>query len=78
MGKAPRKLRANNWGGSKVKKNKYISRNDALKYLQLNLPDFRRLCILKGIYPKQPNKKALKNKSKLAGEKAYRASRYVS
>eukprot|EP01135_Chromosphaera_perkinsii_P003910 Nk52_evm11s262 gene=Nk52_evmTU11s262 len=54
--------------GRKIKKGtkgaaaNFISRNQALKKLQVSLPDFRRLCILKGIYPVEPN-----NKRKLAG-----------
>lgn len=40
----------------------YTSRSSAIKKLQVTLSDFRRLCILKGVYPVEP-----KNKSKLTG-----------
>lgn len=40
----------------------YMSRAAAIKKLQIPLSDFRRLCILKGVYPVEP-----KNKGKLTG-----------
>lgn len=51
----------------------YISRAAAIRKLQLPLSDFRRLCILKGVYPVEP-----KNKSKLTGGNTRRKTYYFT
>eukprot|EP01023_Acetabularia_acetabulum_P015510 TRINITY_DN1753_c0_g2_i1.p1 TRINITY_DN1753_c0_g2~~TRINITY_DN1753_c0_g2_i1.p1 ORF type:complete len:424 (-),score=71.10 TRINITY_DN1753_c0_g2_i1:692-1963(-) len=43
--------------GQKGNATKYVSRTQAIRKLQLPLQLFRRLCILKGIHPREPNKK---------------------
>ncbi|XP_049619420.1 pescadillo [Syngnathus scovelli] len=64
-------------GGTKKKKyesgaaTNYITRNKARKKLQLSLPDFRRLCILKGIYPHEPKHKKKVNKGSTAPRTFY-------
>ncbi len=52
-----RKIKA----GKRGEATKYISRAKAIRKLQLSLKDFRRLCILKGVYPREAPKKLKKN-----------------
>ncbi|CAL1534395.1 unnamed protein product [Lymnaea stagnalis] len=64
-------------GGTKKKKfergaaTAFVSRNKALKKLQLNLADFRTLCIFKGIYPVEPLHKKKVNKGSTAVKTYY-------
>ncbi|KAG8368155.1 hypothetical protein BUALT_Bualt15G0015600 [Buddleja alternifolia] len=40
---------------------KYVTRSQAVKLLQVSLPVFRKLCILKGVFPREPKKKVQGN-----------------
>ncbi|TIB81796.1 hypothetical protein E3Q22_00819 [Wallemia mellicola] len=49
----------------------YMTRNQAIKKLQISLADFRRLCILKGIFPREPRNKKKANKGSTAPKAFY-------
>ncbi|KAJ1560961.1 mRNA-binding ribosome synthesis protein nop7 [Nowakowskiella sp. JEL0078] len=54
-------------GGSSV----YTTRNLAIKKLKISLAQFRRLCILKGIYPREPKNKKKANNGSTAPKTYY-------
>ena len=47
----------NSIGKAKKRDTRYITRTQAVAKLQVALKDFRKLCILKGVYPREPKKK---------------------
>ena len=63
--------------GRKIKKavkgevSNFISRASAVRKLQINLSDFRKLCILKGIYPREPKNKKKVGKGSTAHKTYY-------
>ncbi|KAI8328948.1 Pescadillo N-terminus-domain-containing protein [Blakeslea trispora] len=57
--------------GTKGAAANFITRQQALNKLQISLADFRRLCILKGIYPREPKNKKKANKGSTAPSTFY-------
>lgn len=51
----------------------FITRSQAVRKLQISLADFRRLCIFKGIYPREPKNKKKANKGSTAPTTFYYA-----
>ncbi|KAF8922387.1 Pescadillo N-terminus-domain-containing protein [Mucidula mucida] len=51
----------------------YVTRSAAVKKLQCSLADFRRLCILKGIFPREPHSRKKANKGSSAPTSFYYA-----
>ncbi|KAK0233464.1 Pescadillo N-terminus-domain-containing protein [Armillaria fumosa] len=51
----------------------YVTRSSAIKRLQCSLADFRRLCILKGIFPREPRSRKRANKGSSAPTTFYYA-----
>ncbi|KAK3693490.1 Pescadillo N-terminus-domain-containing protein [Podospora appendiculata] len=64
MGKIKRK-------GQTGQAKNYLTRTAAVKKLQISLPDFRKLCIWKGIYPREPRNKKKVSKSATASTTFY-------